>query len=195
VSGPVFRWEVYGRVWTLRRPPLDDYWEPDTLHVEDVIDLIVAHLPANEEPDLRAALRADEDLDLDILTQMLDAVHDVVSPDIPRPAMRTLLDEFEKVRPLIHGQLLRSGHPKGTDGLNTYDAASIALAYLDEQGQQLAGWTFNEKARPALLKQLDIGPKAVTDLDALAALQSSMGMAPGQTSARPARKPDSPPAD
>lgn len=190
MTSPVFPWEVYGRTWHLRRPPFEGQ-EPDTLTVGILADLIVAHLPAAEVEDFRRLLADDEDLNVTVLEAMLDAVHDIVSPDISRPSMRFLLDEFEKVRPLIHGQLLRAGHPGGAEGMNTYDAACVALAFMDEDFREVPGFSVNEKGRPALLDQLSIGRKPVTDLDALKALQAMTGMAEGQTSARPARKPDS----
>lgn len=122
---------------------------------------------------------------------MLEAVHREVSPDIPRPSMLSLLTVFRDHRPLLHGRALAQGNQRGVEGITTYDAACLALALLDEEHRGLAGWTFNEKGRDALLKHFQIGAPVTTesDLDKLAALQKQIGMAPGQTVARPQRRP------
>ena len=194
MAGPVFTWRAYETDWHIRRPPADGP-DPDTLTVETVTELVLSYFPPAEAEDFAALLRADENLtSIETLESMLDSLHDTVSPDIPRPSMRTLLDQFRKVRPLIHGQLVLAGRPNGSEGLDSYDAACVALAYLDDEFSRTE-FTTNDKARPHLLTQLHIGPKVATDLDALLALQAQIGLSPGQTSARPARKPDEAPAD
>lgn len=157
----------------------------------------VEYLHPDERDDFYEALTSDDELDMDVLLPMLDSIR-TAAYSMPYPAVLTLWDAFTENRPLLHGRLLAGGNPSGVDRLDAYDAACLALTLYDESWAGLPGWTFNEKGRRKLYDTLGLGQKAVGDseLDALAALQAEMGIAPGQQTITPRKRPRTePPAD
>lgn len=185
MSTATFGWRYSDQDWTLVRPAASTI----PLHVEAatvtaLTDSIVGHIWPAAQDDFAAALDADEDMDIDVLTAMAADIRSIVYDPVPYASILTMWEMYVKHEPLIHGQLILGGG-RGTAALDTYDAACVGLALMDEEFRQLDGWTYSAKGRPHLLDKLEIGRPKIgeTQLDALAALQAEMGMAKGQTSA------------
>ena len=107
-----------------------------------------------------------------------------------------MLDEFEEQRPLIHGRLLFSGNPLGADGLDSYDAACVTLAMLDEMWTG-TDMTVNPKGRKALLEAYGIGYTIADDFAAVAGgvpVENLSGVAADLAAIQAAMKPKPKPA-
>ncbi len=69
--------------------------------------------------------------------------------------------------------MLLAGHPTGTYGLDSYDAACVALASIYERRGRYPE-VFSFKEADNVLKELQIGTARDSDLDALAAMRAEM---------------------
>lgn len=184
-------WTCFDRDWRLEHPPawtIGDRAETQT--IQTLTDELVMMVTASQADDFRAALEDDEDLDIEMLIAMVDSARALLYP-MPWGTVLSLWSHYEDNQPLLHGRLLLQGNPKGTESLNTWDAACLALVLHDENWRGLPGWSFNEKGRPELYRQLGINQKVVgtSEADALAALSAEIGMKSGQTAARPSKRP------
>ena len=79
-----FEWEVYGRIWHLKRPNvalLGELEERDD--IAGFTLYLTAHIDAAEREDFMQALAADEELDFDIITAMAEDMQSIVYSEIP----------------------------------------------------------------------------------------------------------------
>jgi hypothetical protein len=79
-----FEWEAYGRKWVLKRPNavlLADIEELES--ISSFITYLAAHVVEEERLDFWETIRSDEDLEIDILTAMVESMGKLVYSEIP----------------------------------------------------------------------------------------------------------------